>query len=73
MVTTLEGKFLMAPFGLMKYNRIKWNRVELNGINIQFHCLNILKRRGTKLKVSDGMGWNSFHPIQSITWGGGKN
>jgi hypothetical protein len=37
-----------------------------NEINIPFHCLDILKRRVTKLKVSGGIGWNSFHPIHSI-------
>jgi hypothetical protein len=31
------------------------NRVEWNGINISFYCLDILKRRGTKLMVSGGM------------------
>jgi hypothetical protein len=39
-----------APFGLMKCNgmkrnRVEWNEMERNGINIPFHCLDILERR----------------------------
>jgi hypothetical protein len=37
--------------------------MERNGINILFHCFDILKRRETKLKVSGGMILNSFYPI----------
>jgi hypothetical protein len=29
--------------------------MERNEINIQFHCLNILNKRGTKLKLSGGI------------------
>jgi hypothetical protein len=55
-------------FGLMEYNgmdrnRIKWSGMERNGINLPFHCMDILEGRGTKSKVSDGMRWNPFHPI----------
>jgi hypothetical protein len=34
---------------------VELNVIERNEIKISFHCLNILKRRETKLKVSDGM------------------
>jgi hypothetical protein len=37
--------------------------MERSGINIPLHCLDILKRRGTKLIVSGGIILNSFHPI----------
>jgi hypothetical protein len=33
-------------------NRMEWNEMERNGINISLYCLDILKRRGTKLMVS---------------------
>jgi hypothetical protein len=40
-------------FGLVEYNgmerrnRVKWNGIERNRINLSFHCLDILERRGT--------------------------
>jgi hypothetical protein len=51
--------YIKAPFGLMEYNEMKrnkveWNEMEQNGINILFHCLDILRKRRTKLKVCGG-------------------
>jgi hypothetical protein len=40
--------------------------MERNGIHILFYCLSILKRRGTKLMVSDGMRRNIFHSSSII-------
>jgi hypothetical protein len=37
--------------------------MERNEINIPFHCLDILKKRGTKLMVSGDIILNSFHYI----------
>jgi hypothetical protein len=34
---------------------VELNVIERNGIKISFHCLDILKMRETKLKVSGGM------------------
>jgi hypothetical protein len=36
-------------------NEVKWNENERNGINLSFYCLDILKKRGTKLKVKGSM------------------
>jgi hypothetical protein len=52
----------MAQFGLMECNgmgaernRVEWNGMERNEINIPFDCLDILKTRGTNLKISGGI------------------